>query len=150
MADLIWTPIMVENRLAEAADVLRRLPNAGVQGFASTWPPYVREYWETYGTDEITLRRPPPSAASITRMDEALPWLRLVDPADAQIIWLRANGDPWKAICWKAGMSRATAHQHWMFGLCVIAWKLNGKALPRGISKAGLIARAKAMQGDAA
>ena len=49
MAEPKWTPLLVEVQLAEAADVLKRLPNVTVQGYASTWPPYVREYWESYG-----------------------------------------------------------------------------------------------------
>jgi len=35
MADGQWTPLMVEERLAEAADVLKRLPPVKVQGYYS-------------------------------------------------------------------------------------------------------------------
>lgn len=146
MAEFRWTPSLVEERIAEAADTLRRLPDTRVQGHASTWPPYVREYWEFYGVTEVKLRRPPPSAAAIDRMDEALPWLRHLDLADARIVWLRANGDPWKVICWKVGMARSCAHRHWLFALCVIAWTLNGRRIPRHISKTDLIARTKAAE----
>jgi hypothetical protein len=140
MADVKLTPTEVEERLAEAADILRRLPESRAQGHASTWPPYVREYWESYGVAEVKLRRPPPSAAAITRMDEALPWLTWLDPVDARIVWLRASGDPWKVICWKVGLARAAAHQHWLFALCVIAWKLSGRRLPSTMSKRDVIA----------
>ena len=143
MAEFRWTPPLVEERLAEAADTLRRLPDTRVQGHASTWPLYVQE---ALGTEEVTLRRPPPSAAAITRMDEALPWLRHLDPDDAKIVWLRADGDPWKVICWKVGMTRSAAHRHWLFALCVIAWTLNGRRIPRHISKVDLIARTKAAE----
>ena len=143
MAEIHWTPSLVEDRLAEAADTLRRLPETRIQGHASTWPPYVQECLES---TEVKLRRPPPSAAAITRMDEALPWLRHLDPTDAKIIWLRATNAPWKVICWQVGMTRATAHRHWLFALCVIAWKLNGKRIPRHISKVDLIARTKAAE----
>ena len=44
MAD--WTPALVEQRLVEAADTLRRLPPVKVQGHASSWPPMVRDFWE--------------------------------------------------------------------------------------------------------
>jgi len=146
MTEIIWTPSLVEEWLSEAADTLRRLPDTRVQGHASTWPPYVREYWESYGIAEVTLRRPPPSAAAITRMDQALPWLRHLDPDDAKIVWLRATGEPWKVICWKVGMTRSAAHRHWLFALCVIAWTLNGRSIPRHISKVDLIARTRAAQ----
>jgi len=135
MAEPKWTPLLVEEQLAEAADVLKRLPNVTVQGYASTWPPYVREYWESYGVAEVTLRRPPPSAASIDRMDQALAWLRWLDAVDAKIIWLRANGDRWRMVCGTVGLSRAAAHRHWMFALCVIAWRLNGRQMPRNLSR---------------
>lgn len=138
-----WTPSLVEERLVEAADTLRRLPDTRVQGHASTWPPYIQE---CLATEDVTLRRPPPSAAAITRMDETLPWLRHLDPVDARIVWLRADGDPWKVICWKVGMTRSAAHRHWLFALCVIAWTLNGRRIPRHISKVDLIARTKATE----
>ncbi len=132
MTDLRWTPSLVEERLAEAADTLRRLPEAKVQGHASTWPPYIQECWSA---EDVTLRRPPPSAAAITRMDEALPWLRLLDPTDARIVWLRANGEPWKVVCWKVGLARSAANEHWLFALCIIAWQLNGRRVPRNKSR---------------
>ncbi|CAA7624198.1 DUF6362 family protein [Magnetospirillum sp. SS-4] len=145
MAEATLTPAEVEERLAEAADILRRLPESRVQGHASTWPPYVREYWESYGIAEVKLRRPPPSAAAITRMDEALPWLTWLDPVDAKIAWLRANGDRWKVICWSVGMQRSAVHQHWLYGLCVIAWRLRGQAVPVKRSRQFLIDRMQAV-----
>ena len=33
-----------------------------------------------------------PSAAAITQMEECIDWLLLVDPEDARIVWLRAEG----------------------------------------------------------
>lgn len=145
MAETTLTPTEVEERLAEAADILRRLPESRVQGHASTWPPYVREYWESYGVAEVKLRRPPPSAAAITRMDEALPWLTWLDPVDARIVWLRANGDRWKVICWSVGMQRSAVHQHWLYGLCVIAWRLQGRTVPVKRSRQFLIDRMQAV-----
>ncbi len=146
MAEIKLTPTEVDNRIAEAADVLGRLPNVTIQGYASTWPPFVREYWESYGMSEVVLRRPPPSAAAIDRMDQALGWLRRLDPVDARIVWHRANGDRWKMVCWKVGMARSAVHQHWMYALCVIAWRLNGRSVPRNISKPALIARTRAAE----
>jgi|UPI0000384976 hypothetical protein len=143
MTEINWTPSLVEDRLAEAADTLRRLPETRIQGHASTWPPYVQECLEP---TEVKLRRPPPSAAAITRMDHALPWLRQLDPIDTKIVWLRATNAPWKVICWRVGMTRSAVHQHWLFALCTIAWTLNGRRIPRHISKVNLIARTRAME----
>ena len=144
MADIKWTPSLVEAYLAEAADVLSRLPDTRVQGYVNTWPPMVREFWESYGMQDVVLRRPPPSAAAIDRMDEALRWLVWLDPVDVRIVWLRASGKQWKEVCWTVGLARAAAHQHWLFALCVIAWKLDGQSLPRNMSKRDLIAKTKA------
>lgn len=146
MADIKLTPTEVEDRMAEAADVLRRLPNVTVQGYASTWPPFVREYWESYGVAEVTLRRPPPSAAAIDRMDQALEWLRWLDATDARIVWLRANGDRWKSICGKVGLARATVHRHWMYALCVIAWRLGGRSVPAKRSRDHLVEQVMAQR----
>jgi hypothetical protein len=67
-----WTIKMVEERLVEAASVMRRLPPVRIPGFA--WP--------------------------------------------------------WKAICWRFGVVRATAYRRYQYGLSVIAWPLNGRTLP--------------------
>jgi len=47
------------------------------------------------------------------------------------LVWARAEGAPWKAICWRFGVARATAHRRWQYGLSVIAWWLNGRRIPR-------------------
>ena len=140
MADIHWTPSLVEEYITEAADVLARLPDTRLRGHATSWPPIVREYWEAFGWQDAVLKRPPPSAGAIDRMDMALQWFAWLDPVDSKIVWLRACGRPWKAVCWEVGLARAAAHLHWMFALCVIAWKLNGKTISRRMSKRALIA----------
>jgi Domain of unknown function (DUF6362) len=66
-------------------------------------------------------------------MEETLKWLRWLDPIDANIVWLRATGKRWKAICYEVGLARAAANEHWLYALCRIAWRLNGwrRAQPR-------------------
>lgn len=76
------------------------------------------------------MRRPPPSAAAISRMDGTLEWLRWLEPELGKLVWARAEGMPWKPICWRFGVSRATAHRRWVYGLSVIAWRLNGRRVP--------------------
>jgi Domain of unknown function (DUF6362) len=73
------------------------------------------------------LRRPPPSPAAIKRMEETLAWLTWLEPPDAKIVWMRANGERWKNVCWKVGLARTAANQHWLYALSLIAWKLNGR-----------------------
>ncbi len=144
MAEIAWTPLLIEERMAEAADTLRRLPDTRIQGFFSTWPATLRDYWESYGLEEVRVRRGPPSHAAVSRMDESLVWLTWLDPADARIVWMRAAGEPWKAVCWRVGLARSAAHQHWMYGICVIAWRLNGRRIPRNVSRRQVIEQSRA------
>jgi len=140
MAEMQWTPSLVEERLAEAAAVLRRLPGERHQGYFSTWPAIFREFGDLVGQEPQPLRRPAPSPAAITRMEETLTWTIGLDPVDGKIVWMRAFGERWKTICWTVGLQRAAAHQHWLYGLCVIAWRLNGRRVPGKRSRQHVIA----------
>jgi len=140
MGEMNWPPLMVEERIVEAADVLRRLPEERVRGYFGVWPEVVHDFADKVGQEPQPMRRPPPSAGAISRMDETLPWLGWIDPLDAKIIWLRASGKPWKTVCWTVGMARTAAHRHWLYGLCVLAWKLNGRRIPRNRSRLDVIA----------
>ena len=116
-----WTPSLVEARLAEAAFVLKRLPEPRRQGYFSTWPEIVHSFADKVG-QEPQMRRPKPGPRDITQAEDALLWLRWLDPADARLLWLRANRKPWKPICWELGFSRATANRRWQYGIAVIVW----------------------------
>lgn len=146
MGEINWTPLLVEERIVEAVDVLNRLPEERVRGHFGVWPEIVHDFADRVGLEPDPMRRPPPSAGAISRMDETLTWMAWLDATDARIVWLRASGEPWKAVCWKVGMARTAAHQHWMYGLCVIAWKLNGRRLPRNLSKRRVIEQTLASQ----
>ncbi len=76
-------------------------------------------------------------------MDAALPGLLWLAPLDAKIVWRRASGERWKSICWSVGLARAAAHEHWLYALCVIAWRLNGRERARHIGRRRLIARVR-------
>ena len=56
-------------------------------------------------------------------------WPRLFVPDDTKLVWARAEGTPWKQICWRFGISRATAHRRWRYALSLIAYRLNGGRL---------------------
>lgn len=127
MAEGQWTPVMVEERLEEAADVMKRLPPVTVQGYYSLWPSYIYEFADLVGQAPSEMRLPPPSAAAITRMDETIEWLNWLEPNDARIVWMRAERRQWKAICGRAGMSRSAVNRHWQYALILIAWRLNGR-----------------------
>ncbi len=137
-----WSPELVEERLTEAADVLKRLPEERVQGYFSVWPEIVRSVFDAFGWHDPILKRPWPSPASISRMEETLTWMQFLAPEDGRLVWARAEGTPWKAICWRFGVSRATAHRRWQYGLSVIALRLGGRRVPAKRSRSFVIDRA--------
>jgi len=121
-----WTTAKVEDQLELAADVYRALPGVRPAGFFNAWPEYFHSFADRVG-QEPRMRRPLPSPRMITEADEAMLWLRWLERDDARIVWLRANREPWKKICWEVGLSRPAASRHWQYGIALITWRLNGR-----------------------
>lgn len=146
----MWTPTEIEDRLEEAALTLRRLPNplgSGSRGFGSSWPETVRSVHTAYGYERARMRVVP-SAREISRMDEAIGWLRLIkDPDDRRIVWMRAEGHRWRSVGIAAGVVRQTAWRRWTAALLTIAKRLNEKE--KGAKRRAAAKRAAA-QDDAA
>ena len=46
-----WTRDMVEDRIIEAADVLKRLPPVRLSGYFSTWPEILRSFGDRVGAE---------------------------------------------------------------------------------------------------
>ena len=136
-----WTPAIVDARLESAADVFSMLPEVKPQGYFNAWPEYFHSFADKVG-QQPQMRRPRPSPRQITQAEETLLWLRWLDPDDARLLWLRANRTPWKPICWELGISRATANRRWQYGIAVIVWRLNGRAVPSRRSMTFITARA--------
>ena len=133
----MWTPTEIEDRLEEAALTLRRLPNppgSGARGYGSSWPDTVRSVHTAYGYERARMRVVP-SAREISRMEEAIEWLRLVaDPDDRRIVWMRAEGHRWRSVGIAVGCVRQTAWRRWTAALLTIAKRLNAKG--KGAAKA--------------
>jgi hypothetical protein len=91
------------------------------------------------------MRLPPASTAAVTRMEETLGWLRWLEGEDAKLVWARADRTPWKAICCRFGISRATANRRFQYALSLIAWRLNGRAVPTKRSQHFVMAVAKTL-----
>jgi hypothetical protein len=118
MSETGWTPELVAERLAEAADVLARLPQERARGFYDLWSRIILE--PSTGAC--------PAAAmpeAIDRMDEALSWLAWLVPDERRLVWLRAEGLPWKRITYRFGIGRTTAWQRWTIALLKISVRLN-------------------------
>jgi flavin-binding protein dodecin len=126
MPEGIRTPKAVADSLEEAAQTLHRLPPVRVQGYFTTWPPIIREFWEAFGRHAAEVRLGPPTPDAIDRMDEALQWLHWLELNEVRLVWLRAEGARWKSIAYRFGMDRSTAWRHWSCALIKIAAHLNG------------------------
>jgi hypothetical protein len=116
-----WDQEVVASRLEEAVDVLARLPNEQVRGLYDLWPKLVGE----------PCRHARPAAAApeaIDRMDEALGWLMWLEREERRLVWLRAEGVPWKRITHWLGIGRTTAWQRWTIALLKIATRPNAAA----------------------
>ncbi len=120
MSETGWTPGLVAERLAEAADVLARLPDERAGGFYDLWPRIV-------GATGRGPSPPAPAPEAIDRMDEALRWLTWLESEERQLVWLRAEGMPWKWITRRLGIGRTTAWQRWSTALLKIVVRLNAK-----------------------
>ena len=138
-----WTRELVEERLIEAADVMKRLPNVRVAGFFSTWPAKRQEFSDLVGQEPQPMRRPAPARDAIDRTEQALPWLQWLEAEDAKLVWMRVEGIPWKAICARFGISRVTANRRWEYAMSLIAWRLNRRPLSSKWSRRFLVERMK-------
>ncbi|MBF0171470.1 MAG: hypothetical protein HQK87_10370 [Nitrospinae bacterium] len=124
-----WTPKLVADRLEEAASTLRRLPVAGLKPreYGNSWPTVIHDAMEAYGWNEAVAPLGPPSAEAITRMDEAMEWLRWLDQEQVRLVWLRATRIPWKLIEVRFACDRSTAWRKWTVALNRIASRLEAK-----------------------
>ncbi|MCA3451946.1 MAG: helix-turn-helix domain-containing protein [Rhodobacter sp.] len=127
------TPREIEDRFEEAALTLRRLPNptcSGPRGYGQSWPDNVEVAKHAYGYTEVRIRTVP-SAAEIQRMDQCIDWLRWLDPEDAKIVWLRAEGKRWRQVCIHAGCVRQTAWRPWVAAILTVAKHLTANEKPK-------------------
>jgi hypothetical protein len=90
-------------------------------------------YW-TIGTVQHRLKQAAASGPGM-HVTEALHWLDWLHGEDAALVQARLEGARWKMICWRFGISRPTAYRRWRYALGLIAWRLNGNALPTRCSR---------------
>ena len=137
-----WTRDMVEERITEAADVLRQLPPVRARATSARGRKSSGPRRRSPKACPKPMRRPPPSAAAITRMEETITWNRFLERDEAHLMWARAEGTPWKHLCYRFGISRPTAHRRYEYALSVIAWRLNGRQVHHRRGRRFVVARA--------
>jgi hypothetical protein len=120
MAEQTWTAALVADRVAEATDTLARLPDERVRALYDLWPKVI-------GAPGRHARPAAPAPEAIDRLDEALQWLGWLEPEERRLVWLRAEGVPWKRITHRLGMGRTTAWQRWTTALLKISVRLNAE-----------------------
>ena len=116
---IMLTEAVIEQRLREAVSFGRVVTTA-----SEAWVPSIR-----------TSASPREHEHTIRDIAEAISWLRWLDDEDAALVQARLEGARWKMICWRFSISRPTAYRRWRHALGLIAWHLNGHALPAGCSR---------------
>jgi hypothetical protein len=121
-----WTVTDVADRFVEAASTLRRLPNVHVQRHGSHWPAIIHTALELWEQEKMPIRRGPPLPDAISRMEETIQWIFLIDDeGERRLVWLRAEKVRWRDICLYFCCGRTKAWQMWGMALLTIATRLN-------------------------
>jgi len=110
-----WTPTRVEERLREAVALRDGLPS-----YDSEFAPGA----DSMGIIGVIMENAAGDTV-VTEAAETLSWLRWLDSDDAGIALARIEGARWKLICWRFGISRATAHRRWRRSLLCILRRLH-------------------------
>jgi len=66
-------------------------------------------------------------------------WPREFEAEEAKPVW--SDRTPWKEICWRFDIGRATADRRCQHGLCLIVWRLNGRRLPEKRPRSSVVER---------
>jgi Domain of unknown function (DUF6362) len=140
MIEQRWDSEVVARRLEEAADVLSRLPDRRAGRLYDLWPRLV-------GAADIGSIRAVPPPEAIDRMDVAIGWLCWLEPEERRLVWLRAEGLPWKRITHRLGIGRTTAWQRWTTALLKISVRLNAEDEQRRLNTKAMNKRAGSVLG---
>jgi hypothetical protein len=120
---------IVSDKIEEAADTLRRLPDRERTLLAKsergqTWPLMLHQACEHAAYEGLKARRPPPSAKQIDRMNEVLDWLlelARVDRDYFKVVWLIcARRKKPAEVARIVGVTRATVYKRHRAGLTIL------------------------------
>lgn len=96
----------IKKRIEEAVYVMKLLPPVKVRGYLQFWPKMI------YSEEELALMEAKPlkitpTGKQISRMDEVLGWMEILEPWERELVWQRGARIPWKIITNDFGYSRA-------------------------------------------
>ena len=115
-------------RFEEAALTMEKLPPVKARGYHSLWPEILHSRVERLLMDRKP-RRLIALPDQITRMEETIDWLKLLDMPEARkLVWMRAERLPWREICTYLGVSRTVANRRWKNALLRIHGGLERKS----------------------
>lgn len=121
-----WKVEEVAERFEEAASTVKRLPPVKVQGYFNCWPEVVLSVAEKLKQDRLPQRLGPPPPDAISRMEETIQWMFLLDDEDERkLVWMRAENIPWKLIYNRIGCGRTKAWHMWRVAICKVTYALN-------------------------
>lgn len=125
LPELYWTHKMVESYMEDAAEVMKSLPRVTVQGYFTTWPTPIHDFWDAIINQEEVKKRWRPTPRQISQMEYVCEWLRAVPVRESKIIWRRASGVPWKVIAHEQQSSRSSVTTWYNMGIAKIVARLN-------------------------
>lgn len=110
----------VAQRFKECYETLQRLPGGVNLGCRSFWPDIRYEARELARQEQrpAKLRATP---EQITRAEQTLEWIKLVSQGSRELIWMRAEGRPWRVIASITGIPKTTVQRYWVQALVNIA-----------------------------
>jgi len=143
---MTWTPELVFARFIEAADTEWRSPREriGPRDAPAFWPEFQHTFadmvsWDSKRrkerSDEFWRTRNRPSAAAISRMEEALYWgLQGLTASQRKMLWCRCfcliRGWHFNDWCEKNGVVRMTAYRWFNQALEAVTNNLNEECVP--------------------
>lgn len=114
--------VLIEQRLKAAAITVRAIPSGAEDLTKETqgWPDCVLITLESARSDQAA-RRIAPTPEALDDMRVAIAWLGKLDPEEADLVWLRAEGNPWRVVSQKTGCVRPKAWERWKVAIAKIA-----------------------------
>jgi len=113
----------IKKRIESAVYVMKLLPPVKAQGYRSTMPDIIYTPQELMLMDKkpIKIR---PTSEQLTKMDEVLEWLEVLEPWERKLVWKRGARIPWKYLCREFGLCRSNINKKYDIALIKIQYSI--------------------------